>query len=230
MSEIKFSWPAGKSSAIFLAENIIDENTCSNVLTECKKYYQTFFSPGPTLGGIDSSVKNSMDMSWSYQALLDAEVPTEPLTTYENIITQKLFQTIEMYREAFRWLWTWTNISDTGFRVQEYRKGIGFYREHIDGGIGPQEASNRILAAIIYLNTVEVGGGTFFREHDLMVPARAGSICLFPTNWTHPHQGCVPISDDKWIISTFIVPTPLSVDSKEIILSSTPMPNDNKKS
>lgn len=229
MNEIKFSWPAGKSSAIFLAENIIDKYVCDSVLTECKKHYQTMFSPGPTLGGVDTSVKNSMDMSWSYQSLVDSDIPTEPLTTYENIITEKLFQTIEMYRESFRWLWNWTNISDTGFRVQEYKKGYGFYREHIDGGIGPQEASTRVLAAIIYLNTVEVGGGTLFREHDLMVPAKAGSICIFPTNWTHPHQGCVPISDDKWIISTFIIPTPAPIE-EQVILNSTPMPKTNEKS
>ena len=88
--------------------------------------------------------------------------------------------------------------------MQHYEKNIGYYREHIDGGIVPRTTSTRILGAIIYLNTVDVGGGTYFREHDIIVPAKIGSVSLFPAHWTHPHQGMVPISNDKWIISSFI--------------------------
>jgi len=35
--------------------------------------------------------------------------------------------------------------------------------------------------------------------------ARAGRIVLFPSNFTHPHQGKTPLSDDKWIVNTFFV-------------------------
>ncbi len=37
------------------------------------------------------------------------------------------------------------------------------------------------------------------------VAPRAGRIALFPAVFTHPHESCVPITDDKWIISTFIL-------------------------
>ena len=83
-----------------------------------------------------------------------------------------------------------------------------------------------MLGAIIYLNTVETGGETYFREHDLKIPAKAGSIALFPAYWTHPHQGCVPISDDKWIVSTFVVK---KTEEQENTTNSTPMPQlDNE--
>jgi len=205
MSNISFHWPAGRSAAIMVAENAIDKEICNLTLSELKKYYNIMASPGPTISGVLTSIKNSMDINWSHHTLVEYNLPTDKLDTCENAIVEKLFLSIAKYREEFRWLWDWVNIQDTGFRVQEYKKGVGYYREHIDGGMDHTPTTkDRVLAAIIYLNDVEMGGETYFREHELKVPAKAGSICLFPTHWTYPHQGCVPISGDKWIISTFI--------------------------
>lgn len=201
----KFSWPAGKSSAILVAENIIDENICSSIIEESSKYYETMFSVGPVMSGVMTNIKNSMDMSWSSSSLAQKNIPIEPLSSYELEVSRAIFSSIGYYQEQFRWLWDWVGMCDTGFRMQRYMKGSGYYREHIDGGPVPTIVPNRVLGAVVYLNTVEVGGETYFREHDLYVPAKAGSIALFPAYWTHPHQGCVPISNDKWIVSTFIL-------------------------
>lgn len=230
----QFKWPAGKASAIMVAENIIDKSMCSDLISQLKKSYSQLFSPGPTLGGLNPSIKNSMDTGLSYDVLVANNIPIYPLHSYEQAIAQNVFQCIEYYREQFRQIWDWNTIADTGFRVQEYKRGLGFYREHIDGGMGNDSASDRVLGAIVYLNDVEIGGETYFREHDLMVPAKAGSVSLFPAHWTHPHQGCVPISDDKWIISTFVVNTLLTdaaraKSEKEIVISSTPMPQESEK-
>lgn len=236
MDQINFHWPAGKSSAIMVAENIVDKDICDLTISELKKYYSQVASPGPTISGLMPSIKNSMDINWSHSAMVYHDIPTDKLDTCEVHIVEKLFLSIAKYREQFRWLWDWNDISDTGFRVQEYKKGVGYYREHIDGGMGDSEhTKDRILAAIIYLNDVEIGGETYFREHELNIPAKAGSICLFPTHWTYPHQGCLPVSNDKWIISTFIQKKPCDIvhsldeqNQKEIILSSTEMPKNDK--
>jgi hypothetical protein len=202
---IQFSWPAGKSSAIMVAENILSEELCTSIIDESSKYYERLFAPGPVLSGVVANVKNSMDFSWSKDNLVNNCVPPEPLSTYEMEVSNAIFTSVAYYREQFRWLWDWVGICDTGFRMQRYVRGEGFYREHIDGGPVPVVILNRVLGAVIYLNDVEIGGETYFREQDIYVPARAGSIALFPAYWTHPHQGCVPISNDKWIVSTFIL-------------------------
>lgn len=236
MTGINFYWPAGKACAIMVAENAIDKEVCDLALSELKKHYDKMAHPGPTVGGMMPSIKNSMDINWSHHTLVENNLPTEKLDTCENVIVEKLFLCIAKYIEQFKWLWDWTSIQDTGFRVQEYKKGIGYYREHIDGGLDSTEATrDRILAAIIYLNDVEIGGETYFREHDVKVPAKVGSICLFPTHWAYPHQGLLPVSNDKWIISTFIQTiynsnniSNNSEDGKEIIISSTQMPKENE--
>lgn len=236
MNSINFYWPAGTASAIMVAENIVDKDICDLTLSELKKHYSQIASPGPTISGLMPSIKNSMDINWSHHAMASQNIPTDKLDICESHIVEKLFLSIAKYREQFRWLWDWNDISDTGFRVQEYKKGVGYYREHIDGGMGDTTFTrDRVLAAIIYLNDVEIGGETYFREHDINVTAKVGSICLFPTHWAYPHQGRVPISNDKWIISTFIQTRPCDIsestqieDQKEIILSSTEMPKDDK--
>ncbi len=235
MSNISFHWPAGKACAIMVAENAIDKDICELTISELKKYYSQIAAPGPTIGGVIPGIKSTMDISWSHAAMQSANVPTDKLDICENHIVEKLFLSIAKYKEEFKWLWDWVNIQDTGFRVQEYKKGIGFYREHIDGGMDDSDITkDRVLAAIIYLNDVEIGGETYFREHNLRVAAKTGSICLFPTHWSYPHQGCLPISNDKWIISTFIqnaVNYNETIDDsqgkKEIIVSSTEMPKKN---
>jgi hypothetical protein len=201
---IEFSWPAGKSSAIMVAENILSEKLCASIIEESSKCY-SLFSPGPVMGGLAPTVKNSMDFSWSKNVLIDNNFPPEPLSSYEMEVSKAIFTSVAYYREQFKWLWDWAGICDTGFRMQQYLRGEGFYREHIDGGPVPTVVLNRVLGVVVYLNTVEVGGGTYFRQQDTYVPAKAGSISLFPAYWTHPHQGCVPVSNDKWIVSTFML-------------------------
>jgi hypothetical protein len=217
-SKTKFDWPLGKSSAIMVADSIIDEKVCSNIITEVSKYYDTLFTPGPVFSGVIPTIKSSMDMNFAKGELEALNIPTNPLAEYEKIVVDALFGAIGYYAESFRWLWEWPGLSDSGFRLQHYIKNNGYYREHIDGGPGPIKARNRMLGAVIYLNTVEVGGETFFPEHNLKIPARAGSIALFPAYWTHPHQGCVPLSEDKWIISTFI-----TKDIEQEVINVTPM-------
>jgi len=203
-SNAKFTWPSGKSSAIMLAESIIDPAICDGLIGECKKYYDSLFSPGPVFSGLMPSIKFCMDMDFIKDEIESHGVPSALFSYYEENIVKSLFSAIGYYRESFRWLWDWPGLSDSSFRLQHYEKNQGYYREHIDGGPGPIKAKGRMLGAVIYLNTVDLGGETFFPEHDLRIPARQGSIALFPAYWTHPHQGCVPVSDDKWIISTFI--------------------------
>lgn len=215
MTNPLFTWPAGKSSGIMVAENMISDEICDLFVNGLTLHYSKLFSPGPVLGGIIPSVKNSMDYSWSAESLLNENIQSGVLATCESEIARNLWVAIQYYRETFRWLWEWPGLCDTGFRVQHYSRGNGFYREHVDGSPGTSGTQERVLGAIIYLNSVEVGGETFFREHDVYVSAKRGSVALFPAIWTHPHQGMMAISDDKWIISTFINASVNTVDSND---------------
>jgi len=204
MKNAEFDFVGGKSSYILNARNVIDTDICSGLIDECLKYYDKLFFPGPTLGGVNAFIKNSMDYNFSKYSAATANVPAEVFGQYEDAITEALFGVVSYYINEYRELWTWPGIRDTGFRLQRYIKNYGYYRQHVDGNPwGPVQSESRVLAAVVYLNTVTKGGETFFPEHDIKVPAVAGSVALFPSAWTHPHQGNTPIGSDKWMISTF---------------------------
>lgn len=67
------------------------------------------------------------------------------------------------------------------------------------------EVSNRYLVFLWYLNDVEVGGETRFCDLDLSVSARAGRLLIFPPYWMYQHAGRPPVSNDKYILSTYML-------------------------
>jgi 2OG-Fe(II) oxygenase superfamily len=94
------------------------------------------------------------------------------------------------------------DLQATGYKVQMYRRGEGFFRWHADStGAGVQ---SRQVAMILYLNDVAEGGETEFFHQGIQVAPRAGQLLLFPAGWNYMHRGQVPMSDDKYIVQTFV--------------------------
>ena len=62
----------------------------------------------------------------------------------------------------------------------------------------------RTMAWMVYLNDVEEGGETEFPELDLTVTPKCGTMLLFPSTWTYLHRGNTPISNDKYILGSYL--------------------------
>jgi hypothetical protein len=65
--------------------------------------------------------------------------------------------------------------------------------------------ANRYLVLLWYLNDVEQGGETRFPQLNLSVAARAGRLLMFPPYWMYQHEGLPPVSNDKYILSTYLL-------------------------
>ena len=92
-------------------------------------------------------------------------------------------------------------LTGTGYKIQKYAKGEGHFRWHFDA-LGPG-SQGRLLALLVYLNDVEVGGETAFHHQARAIRPRVGNAIFFPTAWTHMHCGQVPESGDKYVVSSF---------------------------
>lgn len=92
--------------------------------------------------------------------------------------------------------------SDAGYLVQKYTKGKGFFKPHADSA--SFILSKRVAGCIMYLNDVAVGGETNFPRQGFKVAPCAGSLIWFPASYPHVHEGLIPISDDKYIITAFM--------------------------
>ena len=212
---MKFAFPVGKIGHIMVADGCFSHSIASELIEECKASFDVLFRPGPTLGGVNSMVKNSMDFGFNIQNVMANGLNPTVFSKAEKEIHDGLHGALAHYRDEYRGLWYWPDIADSGFRLQYYPKNTGFYREHSDSepwtntdriidGLPSSSQRVRVLAAVIYLNDVADGGETFFNYHGVDVVPKTGRICLFPANWTHLHGGRTPRSNPKWMISTFL--------------------------
>ena len=195
--QIKVNYPAEHEGQIQTVDGLIDKETCVSLLARMDSLWNESF-PGKTMGGVEPTTKLTNDLHYSP----DAINWTFEDAVLDTTVVAALTSAIAIYRQAYPHLNHWVDITDSGFQVQKYSKSQGYYREHTDSF--PGTANERVLAAIIYLNDVEYGGETNFPVHGVRVKPVQGRICLFPAVFTHPHESCVPITGDKWIISTFI--------------------------
>jgi hypothetical protein len=206
------TFPLGKHSFIAEYHNAISPATCSDLISHLSEDFQLIFNEGPTIGGVNKSIKNSMDTSFMDPVIYNPEKMPH-IGIYQNFeatIANAVWSCLTSYIEHYPTLWSAPNIVTTGHRIQRYYKNGGFYREHCDGfpwdaSLDRQENRIRILAIVVYLNTVEDGGGTVFPLHNYTAQAEVGKIVIFPTTWMFPHMGGVPHSNDKWIVSSFVL-------------------------
>lgn len=88
-------------------------------------------------------------------------------------------------------------------RIKRYShlKQEGF-QPHFDAG---DQHANRYMVFLWYLNDVREGGGTRFPDLGVEVQARAGRLLMFPPYWMFQHAGLAPVSNDKYIVSTYML-------------------------
>ena len=89
------------------------------------------------------------------------------------------------------------------FRIKRYEVGgLDRFDEHVD--VGSYASAKRGLAMLFYLNDVESGGRTLFPYQDETYIPIKGNVIVFPPTWEYPHTGEPPISNTKYIMSTYL--------------------------
>ncbi len=94
--------------------------------------------------------------------------------------------------------------------LQKYNKGSGGYHhwhsEHFPSPHDPGNASlHRVLLWMYYLNDVPEGGGTRFYYQDKTIAPKQGTLVIAPAGFTHTHRGEIPVSNDKYILTSWIM-------------------------
>ena len=92
--------------------------------------------------------------------------------------------------------------------LQKYLKGSGGFH-HWHSEIYPKESNcetlHRVLLFMFFLNSVEEGGQTEFFYQDRKIAPQAGRMVIAPAGFTHTHKGSVPVSNDKYIVTSWIL-------------------------
>ena len=222
--ELKSHWPLGKGAGICIHDNVLPPKLCKAIIKFFEERPHLQFE-GKTFGGVQPDVKLTMDsiISGAPDHIADPE-DRETVIKFDKAIFEPYTVVLADYISQYNSLTKeWDHREDTGYQYQRYAQNTGFYTSHIDGApfSGPG-ASDRVLASVMYLNTVEKGGGTHFEYFDFTCEAVEGRIVTFPTTFLHLHGGQIPESSDKSIISTFVSAPPSPVNMSGVSVEPTP--------
>lgn len=80
--------------------------------------------------------------------------------------------------------------------------GVENFEPHFDS---LKEVCNRYLVVLWYLNDVQTGGETEFVDLGVKVSPKAGRLLMFPPYWMYQHTGLPPVSNPKYILSTYLL-------------------------
>mgnify|MGYP003109356595 FL=1 len=192
---------------IGIYENALSEQFCDNLIKEFESpKYKSKIRQGQTFSGVNPKAKTSFDMN-----LLDSP----DLSKYTDEITRVSNSKINNY--ILKWGREDQYDPNTLFgkgtyypswNMQKYERGSGHYKScHVESNAcyPPNEGRGyRIFAVMFYLNTVLSGGETNFLYSDLNVQPKAGTFLCWPAPWPWVHSGSVPISHDKYIVTTWL--------------------------
>jgi len=88
-------------------------------------------------------------------------------------------------------------------RIKRYRAGADEkFEPHFDS---MDDKANRYLVFLWYLNDVAEGGETEFCNLGIRVAPRTGRLLMFPPYWMFQHAGLAPRSNDKYIVSSYLL-------------------------
>jgi hypothetical protein len=159
-------------------------------------------SEGMTLGGIQKKIKDTTDLiisksqKWiDIYECLENELKHN-IQNYKSLIQEKCGdETYKIIDGKFE---------ITPFMVQRYIQNEGKYTHHNDFMVDYSKKMYRVITYLFYLNDVIEGGETEFFCGEIKIVPKCGKLILFPSSWTFPHCGKMPLSSNKYIITGWI--------------------------
>ena len=184
---------------ISLYDNAISHEECISIieyfesLKDCRESSQFLKmyckKEGLTQKGVDKFVKDSTDVAMSFN---------KP----ELFVNQILMKCLAKYTRKYvkentelKHISTW-GILDT-YNLQRYYPEQGYAKLHCENC--DVKTNKRVLAWMVYLNTVTDEGGTYFSNYDYKIDAVEGRLVIWPAYWTHVHRGVISKSQTKYI-------------------------------
>ena len=165
---------------------------------------------GVTRGGVNKQIKDTTDYVIPFNS--DKSSKWGKINTF---LYKELFHNLKIYLNNLQNIPEFScdcNIVDykmfdvnyfteSTFMIQKYEKQKGKYTYHDDFSL--ENNRYRVITYLWYLNDVEEGGETEI-WHELKIKPEKGKLLLFPSHWSFPHCGKMPISSDKIIITGWL--------------------------
>ena len=175
---------------IHVYEDALDSKTCDvliNTFDGASKHHE--------------SVQNEGRPNFTQFNLTENSNSTDELSK----IHKHIIKTVQHYRDVYYEFVDARVFPSTHafeqFRIKRYNTGgEDRFDTHVD--VADYSSARRFLSFMFYLNDVSEGGETVFR--DKKITPKKGTLLVFPPLWMYPHRGDPPISNPKYIMSTYL--------------------------
>lgn len=172
----------------------------------------------------DKEHRQIADLTWQYLVRYIREYPhllsgaltlsfPDPQTGQPIQITEEIIQMLDdkTLGDLIRTVYRLGTIN-----LQKYdRKRGGYHHYHSENypsmNDPDQLGLHRVLLFMYYLNDVREGGHTEFLYQNRMLQPTKGQLVFAPSGFTHTHKGHIPTSNDKYILTSWILFQPASV-------------------
>jgi hypothetical protein len=213
-------------------DNALSSDFCDDFITTFSQSPHT--KQGMTSGGIDLNKKDSHDLYLNNHPEYAKQLNHIQQTTAQyvfNYIEEHIFMMIGAFglkvyhpKTGQPVDLTHANFDEVGkpqlpllvqqiFRLghiqaQKYevnKGGYPYWHSEVYPQAGHNEALHRVLLFMFYLNDVEEGGETEFYYQNRKIAPKKGSMVIAPGYFTHTHRGNKPISNDKYILTSWVL-------------------------
>jgi hypothetical protein len=194
------------SKFIYHKENAFTDEFCDqlvNLFQEKEKEDEVLV--GSMMGGLDLNIKNTTEINlYDFPELVNHD-------NFFSVINEHLSNhflnnlPFRHYFDANQKVFPGSTTYET-CQIQKYKKGEGHYGSwHIE--IENLKSAARVFSMIVYLNDVEEGGETGFLYPEIKIKPTKGALVIFPSAYPFVHCGFKPISNDKYIVATWLIYT-----------------------
>jgi hypothetical protein len=175
----------------FIGGWYIPEKVCDNIISYYEKSkfrHQKGVTSKNNENVVDTEIKDSTDIY-----LNAADSLFDPYNKYLQICLDNY---LKKYPEINN-LYAKFSSGLESYNIQKYLPKQGYKWLHCERA--SRHSSFRCLVFMTYLNDVE-NGGTYFKYQNLKTKAKKGLTLIWPTDFTHAHQGII-CEETKYIVT-----------------------------
>ena len=184
-------------------KGFFDEKLCKDIIAfyeENKKTKLTIIRDYQTHGVVDNSI--SM-VEVKNTKVIDDTLKVRGYDTFTNNFLNIFWNEVyKRYVEKYIGLSGIAKHTIYDIKIQKTLPEGGFHRWHMEAS--GKYFRDRIMAFMLYLNTVESGGETEFLHQRVKFKPNQGDFLLWPVGYAHTHRGDPPFSGDKYILTGWV--------------------------
>ncbi len=181
---------------ILLFEQLLDSSLCNHIIqvADCCQ----FQTAGIELATVKTQVRSN--------ELLYLGEPNSLLQSTNQLLLNRIYLIQEMLYQSYRVKFSQIETCS----ILRYRPGQ-FYKRHVDNLLlasrcyeAAQGVPTRDVSIVGYLNDDFAGGETFFDRQNLEFKPQKGSVLVFPSYYTHPHQSLPVVQGCKYAFTSWL--------------------------